>query len=316
MEVCFRSAGGAKARRDVEPRLAEARRLAQRVGSPDALAMADIAEGYVRFFQGAWNGSIAAFVRAEETLRDRCVGVHWQLGSTRTMLYRAMVMSGRLGELRARFAPVLRDARERGDRFTELNIAPSAVVNLELAADRPDRARDELLALAPKLPAGAFLVQHYYHLLFSVRVELYRGEGTLAHARLMAALPRIRKSLLMRVESLRAQTAEALVGSALIAHAETGKDEWLARAEEHLAIFASCSTPWTTALGKLAHAAIAARRGSKEELASAAVALEAAGLALHAAAARHVVGDETGTRALIDRGVVTPDRFARVLAFT
>ena len=67
------------------------RALADRLGTPQAIAMATTAEGFLHFFSGRWLVVKDSLTVAEELFRDRCLGVFWELGRLlRTLLYRAL----------------------------------------------------------------------------------------------------------------------------------------------------------------------------------------------------------------------------------
>ena len=330
MEVCFRSVSASKGATRNLALLEEARRLAERVGTPDALALADTAAGYVHYFLGNWRTSIDAFVRAESAFRDRCVGVHWQISSTRTMLYRALGFAGRIEELRSRYPAVLRDAEQRRDLFTVINVLCSTTYLVALAEDRVDAAEAVLADAGRSLPSGAFLVQHYYHLLALVQVDLYAGRARDARERMRAAMPAIRRSLLMRVGSFRAQTADVQARIALaIAESEGGAASALVDASKATRALASVAVPWAPVVAKLHGAALLSLQGRRDDASSAlraAVdALGGAGLDALAAAARRrlgvLVGGDEGAALVRDaeafeaaQGVARGASFAAMVA--
>ena len=331
MEVCFRSAAGAKAARTTLAHLAVARALAERVGTADALALADAAEGYTFFFLGDWTRSIGAFVRAEDAFRDRCVGVHWQINTSRTMLYRALTWAGRLDELRQRHASVLRDAVQRGDRHTVLNMKCSAAFVVALADDRVADAQRLLEDARSDLPTGAFLVQHYFYLIAQVQLDLYRGHHAEAHERLVAATSRIRRSLLSRIVVIEAQR-RSLQARCALACAEAdaaGRAGWIAKARREIALLRRTGVTWALALATLHEAGVLACEGAREaavpRLRSAIDELDATGLRIFGVAARRYLaqflGGDEGTILMAsvqsfeaEEGIVGGEAFARLHA--
>ncbi len=331
MEVCFRAAGGMKAAPTTLAHLAIARRLAERVGTPDALAMADVAEGYAYFFFGEWARSIDAFTRAEATFRDRCVGAHWQINSSRTMLYRALTYAGRIDDLRQRYAAVLRDAVQRGDRYTALNMKCSAALIVAVADDRPADAQRLLDEARAELPTDGFLVQHYFHLLAQAQLHIYVGAPAEAHAVLLAAMPQIRRSLLTRIAAFEVLT-RGLFARGALASAEkdpAGGAAWIAEARRQVEILRRVRVAWARPLATLHQAAILACEGARAPslalLRTAIEELDATGLGSFAAAARRVcgaiVGGEEGARLLdaahayeVSEGVVDREAIARLHA--
>jgi hypothetical protein len=331
MEVCFQSTSASRGATRTARLLREARRVAERVGTPEALAEADTAAGYVHYFLGRWSDSIDALLRAEVAYRDRCQGVHWQLSSMRTILYRALSFAGRIEDIRQRHGAVLRDAAQRGDIYAALNVSCSAAFIVALADDRPDDAARVLDEARKDLPTGSFLVQHYYHLLGLVQLDLYAGRAHEAGARLRAAMPTIKRSLLMHVESFRAQTADAEARSAL-AEAAGGDDDMrpkLAAAARATRALAAMPVLWAPALAKLYEASRIGLEGRRDDavtmLRAALTALDDAGLQAVAAATRRRLGQLLGGdegHALVEdaeafemqQGIVHGDAFANMYA--
>jgi hypothetical protein len=328
MEVCFRSVSSAKGAAKNLALLGEAKALAKRVGTPDVMALAESASGYVHYFLGNWRIAVDAFAHAEATFRDRCVGVHWQVSSARTMLYRSLAFAGRIEELRSRSPAVVRDATQRGDLFTAMNVLCSTTYLVALADDRVDLAEEALEQARGWLPSGAFLVQHYYHLLAMIQVDLYAGRASAARERLHAAMPTIRRSLLMRVGSFRTLTADAEARIALALYEAGGGDEHALETQITRAIRALSVTPvpWAPPLSRLHEAALAAVLKKRDDAArllrGAVAALDAAGLDAIAGAARRRLAQLTGDAAILReadafeaaQGIVRGDAFAAMYA--
>ena len=332
METNFRAAGGSRVARTTLAYLAVARNLAERVGTPDAVALADVAEGYTFYVFGDWSRSIRVLERAEATFRDRCVGVHWQVSSTCHLLYRALTYAGRFEALRQRHGAVLRDAVQRGDRYTILNMKCTAAFWVAVADDRRIDARRLLEEANEDLPADTFLVQHYFHLLAGIQLELYcGGDPGAAFARLVAAAPSIRRSFLSRAAAFEVQRRCLLARCAIVsADADaTERGRWLAEARQQVALLRAVPERWARALATLHEAGALACEGAQEaaiaQLRRAIDELDATGLRAFATAgrrhlARLLGGDEGAALAESVRdyeateGIVNGDAFARLHA--
>src|SRR5262249_47920716 len=157
--------------------------------------------------------------------------VTFQLNSVRAMLYRTLVWLGRFRELEARVPPVLRDVEKQADQYAIANVRSGPMVLLGLRDDEPHRVRDELEAANERLPRGAFLIQHYYALNSECLVDLYSGDGVAALGRIQAAWPALRRSLLLRVQTVRVIILEQKARAALTAATSrvSAKDELLAQ---------------------------------------------------------------------------------------
>jgi serine/threonine protein kinase len=301
LEVCFTSASGSPKRARTFELLDSAKRLAARVGTPDALALADLASGYASYMNGEWRDAKAAFVAAEERFRDKCIDVNWLLSSTRTMLYRTLVLRGELGELATRIPPVLRTAEERGDEYGVLNFRAIPVTMLLLAKDEPASALENLEALSEKLPRGVFHVQHYYVLMAALDLDIYAGEPRRGLERLRAVASAMRRSLLLRVETVRLLTLDQRARCAIAAAAGSSgasRADLAASADSDATTIAKVDSAWARALALTLRAggrALAGdRAGAIAELACAEDASTASDMLLRAAAARRRRGQILG----------------------
>jgi tetratricopeptide (TPR) repeat protein len=301
MEVCFRSSGGSASGAQTASLLATARQMAAELGDPEVAAMMDAAEGYHHFMLGRWRGAVDALARAESTFRDRCVGVTFQINSVRSMLYRALALVGRLEEIATRVPPVLRDAEKQADLFAIANVRSGPMVLLGLRDDEAARAREQLDEANARLPRDAFLVQHYYALLAECQLDLYGRDGAAALGRLHAAQPALRRSLLLRVQTIRVQILEARARAALAAALSrtSARSELLTSVEKSVVQLEGENVPWAHALATMLHGGLSAARGdvigASKTLEGAEAQLEAVDMPLHAAACRLRRGElETG----------------------
>ncbi|MBK7400473.1 MAG: protein kinase [Myxococcales bacterium] len=307
LEVCFTSAGGARTRARTFALLDAARAIARRVDTPEAKALADLAAGYASYMNGEWDDAKTAFVAAEEGFRDKCIDVNWLLSSTRTMLYRTLVLRGELGELAVRLPPVLRTAAIRGDEYATANFRAIPLTMLHLAEDQPDSAAENLRRLEEELPHGVFHIQHYYALLSALELDLYVGEARRGLDRLRRVTSALRRSLLLRVETVRVLQldlhARCAIGAAAATRGSPSAD-LVARAANDAREISRVGSPWTLALAPVLRAGVSAVRGDRvgavAELAHAEEALTATHMFLRAAAVRRrrgqLLGGDEGRR--------------------
>lgn len=300
LEVCFTSAGGSPRRARTFALLDTAKQIAERVGTPDALALADLASGYAHYMNGEWRDAKAAFVAAEVRFRDECIDVNWLLGSTRTMLYRTLVLRGELDELATRIPPVLRAAADRGDVYATLNFRAIPVTILRLAADEPEAALANIDELLEKLPKGVFHIQHYYVLLAALELDIYAGAPLRGLERLRATARAMRRSLLLRVESVRLLTLDQRARCAIAAAASRGavSEDLVSSAEADAAAIRRVDLPWARALALTLASSLRALGGDRAaaiaELTRAEEALTDTDMFLRAAAVRRRLGQLTG----------------------
>ena len=96
-----------------------------------------MAESMAAICSGLWQEACDHSQRALKLLRDRCVGVTWELNGTHILFLWSLMYLGELRELSRRLPPLLADALDCGNLAlaTELRTR----MNLFwLAADEPD----------------------------------------------------------------------------------------------------------------------------------------------------------------------------------
>jgi len=80
----------------------------------------------------------ARFAELQVILRERCQGVSWEIANTELWLCNALILSGEIATAARRARSALREAYERGDRYTAMHSLPCTVG--DIAADRPPTA--------------------------------------------------------------------------------------------------------------------------------------------------------------------------------
>jgi hypothetical protein len=298
MEIAFRAASGDP----TERLLATGHALAERLGTPEARAMVDGAEGWAHYMVASWPAAKRFFVTSEALFRDRCVGVAFMLNSERQMLYRTLGYMGELGELAARVTPALREVEAQDDHHSILHLRTGPMVLLGLAADDPDGVAATLESASKDLPRGAFLVQHYFALLGACQLDLYRGDDAAAHARVTAAWPALQRSLLLRIQPIRILSLELRARCALASASRrsgSSRDELFRIATRAARRLERDPLPWAHASAAIARGALQLARGqaldAAQNFATAARGFDALSMPLYASAARRRQGETMGS---------------------
>jgi hypothetical protein len=132
-----------------------------------------------------------------------------------------------------------------------------------------------------------------------VQIDLYQGEGSAAWERVTVHWPALARSYLLRVQQVRIFLLHLRARAALAAApaaAEPGA--LLTAAERDARLLRRERIAWAEALAQLIRAGVAVGRheagGAHQLLEDAVGRLEAAGLRLHAAAARRRLGEQVG----------------------
>jgi hypothetical protein len=252
------------------------------------------ADGFAAFMLEDWRTALVHFNDAETRFRDECVGATYELDTTHAMKGRTLANLGRLTELDAHMTPMLRDAIRRNDLYGVINIRTIAGVLLALARNDVADAQRELDESGRILSLQGFQAQHFYCLMASGMVDLYRGTPEAAIARLDEQWPLVRRSLLEHVQSMRVNMLYLRARLHLAIAAKGGEPRNLAAATRFGHKLLRERLPASTALGQLV-LGCAAMIGGDERRATAlfrdaVMRFDHAGMALHAACTRYALG--------------------------
>jgi serine/threonine protein kinase len=294
------SAGGQETRR--ERKLRElGQRLAQ--GSErEAQLFVEGTRGIGLFLRGRFKEARDLLeLVSEENVTQRRSG--WQSNAYLFAVDTLMVL-GDLREAALLHDRLLRDAEERGDLYTIVNLHTRATIFLSLAADDPDLARRRLRESMAQWSQTGFLLQHWQAMHYEAEIELYVGDAARAYDRIVRDERAFRRSLLGHVQVLRILTLY-LRGRCAVASVDAVPSERHARLAEGRKLgrkLAREKMPYASLAGSILTASVANATGDRpgaitalrEVLASA----TAAEMMLHVAAARYqlgsLLGGETG----------------------
>jgi len=237
---------------------------------------------------------------------------------------------GDIGNATRRLQRVLADAEDRKDRYTTANLGTSVAVHAWLSGDDPAGARriaDESLALWPR--SGGFHVQHWQAMVYSPDIDLYEGKTEGLYERLMAQMPRLKKSLLLHAGFIRAYT-RFTQGRLAIASIEGSPDLRSARVAAALNLAGQLDReydPWTGALASIvrgsAHNAAGDRDAAIASLRRAVEQTEATDTHAYAGPVRYrlgqLLGGDDGTtlvkeaiETMFAQGIRVPERWAAI----
>jgi hypothetical protein len=333
LEASYSSSEGGRKKERTAELLREAERLASQLEHPFSLAWATGAGGMAATLEGRWAEGHARCERAEAMFRDRCTGVAWEIDTMRWFSMWSMAYLGKLAELGRRVPDRLREAEERGNLYANVCWSTGLASLVLLAKDAPAEARARSGDALARWSQRTFHVEHWWAMLGDRQVDLYEGHGAAAWDRVLVEWPRLDASLLRLGVQLTLLEALHLRGRCALARARSAppgeRQDLLAEAERDARRMLKEEQPWSTPLAGLLEAGVAALRGhagtARHRLAQAARGLEAADMALYAAAARfrlgQVEGGDAGRAArqeaeawLRREGVAAPARFVGMLA--
>jgi tetratricopeptide (TPR) repeat protein len=298
-EAAHRACGGGFARRRTSELVRAAETLAQAEADPSDLGFLWMTKGIVHYLQGEWDIAFRLCLRADEVLRERCTGVAWELDMMDTFSLWSLIPMGQIEDLRRRFTIRLRQARERGDLFAEMNLCTHIMSTATLGDDQPGMAQDELdRAIGLWTPAG-FHVQHHNIILSQCHIHLYNSDGLSAHSYIGGKWNSYKTSLLFQVQQVRIDAAQLRARCAVAA---TILDPRAARllkvAERDARRLDREKIAWADAHAEAIRAMVAAARGdlvsARTRLADAARRYDEVDMGLYAASVRRRLGELLG----------------------
>ncbi|MFN7146327.1 MAG: hypothetical protein ACK4YP_21320, partial [Myxococcota bacterium] len=282
--------------------------------------------GIALFLLGRFAEARPLLERADAELRARPDGAGWERDALARFLARVYAWQGDLPALAAYAGAHVRDADTRGDTTIAVQLRLRTEHVLRLRDDAADGLGDDLDGLLATVARPGFPFPTFVHLLAVAEVDLYRGAAADAWNRVVRTWPSVVKTMVFRVQVsriegayLRGRCALAVLATLPAGDARRGRYEAIAWRERRA--LTRERVAWAEALGMVLEAVetrVTGRGGAAAKLLAAAVALEAAGTCLHAAAARLRAGewngrpDEAARAWMTARGVEDPERFARV----
>jgi len=291
--------GGTKSYDQARQLYARAKALAERVGDPHALALADACGGLAAFMAGHFKKARELLVAGLEQMLDHCTDVRWEADLAEIFHTACLVYLGEIKELRAVVPGYLRAAEERGDVYAAAGLRGWRSNVIWLATDQPDEARRQAPAQGSRAAGERFHLHHYYELLTHAQIDLYTGDVAAAWDRIEACWRPLERSLLMRIQSIAIEAWFLRGRTALAMAAQRPGDHGLVRIAERAArILSAEDASWASALAELLWATLAARDGDRaaasRRLDGSITGFEGADMGLHAAIARQRLGELTG----------------------
>jgi serine/threonine protein kinase len=289
---------GGPVRKRAAPILAKAEALAARLGQPHGIGISLWAGGVAAYSMGEWKRAAERCERAAEILREECTGVMWELTVANRFLLAALLYLGDIAEISRRVPVLLSTALEQGNIFAATDLRTRLNL-LWLAADSPDRARQEVIDALQQWTHEGFHLQHYTSLHALTQIELYTGDGEVAWKHFAGQWKALRRSMLLRVQALRIEARFLKARTALSAASVSPQDRaaLLKVADRLAAKIGREEMSWSQPLAATIQAGVAALRGDAARvpvlLAAALKGFEKADMALYAAAARRLLGQVT-----------------------
>src|ERR1041385_8678084 len=261
-EVSQTAARGGRTQKHVAELLAKTDALAKRAANPHSIGMAVWARGLSSYLLGNWRGAAEYSERAAEILRDQCTGATWELTIANRFMLSALLYRGEVAEVSRRVPQLLSAALEQGNLFaaTDLRTRLNAIW---LAADDPDRARDEVIAALTTWPRDAFHLQHYSALAALAQIELYTGDYEVAWKHIEGQIKPLERSMLLRIQGLRIDSAQLRARLALASAVGDQRERRLRIAARADLRVTRENMPYSNPMAMLIRAGVANQRGDE-----------------------------------------------------
>jgi len=283
--------------------------LSWRLDDPYALGLVHLVSGMNELCVGRWPSACNLLKQAIAIFQQRCHGVVWERGTAELFLLRCLLMMGEFAEAERLSAPLLKDARERGDLYAAVMNGAYVGANVCLAADDVAAARGLVRELVGEWPSKEFNIQQLHALWGETCIDLYCEDGAAAWDRLSRVWPLTREPQNVQLIhiwmlSFRARSALAAAHQAPV----RDRASLLGAAEADARRLERTKIEFAAALAQLFRAGVASSRGdqatARRRLTRAIESLDAVAMHSYAAAARWRLGTLLGSqegRALVDQ---------------
>jgi hypothetical protein len=331
-EAGFLASQGRRSRRRARRMFAELSRLAaDHPDDPYTRSWLHIAEGTTEFLQGNFRPALRALEAVESVFAAGPAGLTYERNNARVFRVHVLRIMGAIRGQSALIAEQIRTGRQRGDRYLATTLELLQAHSL-LARGNVDAARATVEGASWTPPATGFHLQHWYELRARVELAIYQGRASAAVDELLPRFAELDRSMIPRVQLVRAY-ATAVRARLLLAAAAEGRAPDRARTEVVRAVrrLERERVGYARVFGLLVRAGLAAFDGAAarpDQIAALRDTIAVAtdnDMALHRATAQallgQLVGGDEGARlraaALAyarDEDVVAPDRLFSMIA--
>lgn len=332
-EVVYTAAPGYRNRERARTLVTRATDMAARLGNVYLSALSLLAEGVATFLADHdWPRAVEILERAEDVLRERCIGVDWERDTAMAFTLNGLFWLGAVDEIARRHPALMERARARGDLYAQDILESAYLGPVLLAADRPDELRRRQYAFAARRGGSATAHTAWWSFAALCDADLYEGHGLTCVRRIAGMWSRFARSPAFRVQVTRIVSRFLRARAALLATAEVPRGirrlwlRWQARRDARY--LARQGTHWTRGLAACIRAGLAMERGNQAAaqrwLASARQDLEISHTYLIAHAVSYcqgaLRGDDAGraqmdeaVRLMAEVDIQAPERVARWL---
>jgi serine/threonine protein kinase len=326
MHAVMKSLESAEGARDARALAAEARALGEKSGNTEAIGWAAAAQAITAWGNSDLRQCVTYCDEAMSLLRERSASHYREIGSLQVWFaLHSLFLLGDLKRFAERAPACAREAEARGDRYTLSTVRAYDMPVLWAIRDRPSEGRREADAAIEPWPEGSWYHQHWARLRAHCLLDLYSGQGPKVSERTAAARPLMKRSMQLRIRTLRIELSYLEGRGALGGALARGMDsQATALVKQRAAALDAENSGLATVYAEVLRAGLAGLEGG--ELAvrgfqAARAAFEGMAMPLHVAAAELRLGELTLDTArkldaearLSELGVAAPSAFADML---
>lgn len=174
--------------------------LVEKTRNPHARGLLSMSRGICAFTAGRWKQARTLLAGAESILARECTGVAWELATTRVFSQAALIHLGEYAVLQQQCPEIIRDAKERGDLYTEVLVGATSQASAYCAIDQPELARKTIEELLAGWSRESMDTPQFLGILTGWYVDLYLGEYARVWERMAWEWPRSAKAGMFRGE--------------------------------------------------------------------------------------------------------------------
>jgi tRNA A-37 threonylcarbamoyl transferase component Bud32 len=298
LELGHRGLAGSRVESKVAPLVDLARKVSAERCHPYPVALVDMTAGALAWHNGRWRISLERSDQAERSFLESCGAPPWETATARIFSLAALLWMGELNEHRRRLPPLVREARERGNLYAQVSIPLLGYGHVTtLADDEPEAALDAVQKLDAAWMTRRFDLQRFWAMYARAEIRLYNRDGRRAWEEVSAASGDVRRSLLLRGQTIRVSWT-SLTARCALAAAGQGQPHLVSHAEKAAGRLEKEGVAWALPLVASIRAAVAAHRGQTSAavnfLKQAESGFFGTEMKLHAATAVHARASLTG----------------------
>jgi tetratricopeptide (TPR) repeat protein len=192
--------------------MARARALADKLGDQRSTAYVTAASGIASYLAGRFRESV---LLCDEAVASQASGVFAERMRARQFACYSLSLMGEFAELGRRLPEHLRDAEARGDVYLSTNLLVGLPHVTWLVQGDVEGARAGVAAAKARWSAEGFTLETYYTMFAEVQTELYVGAPDVAWRVLLDRWPALRRSFLLRIQTVRFMALHARARAAI-----------------------------------------------------------------------------------------------------